>query len=56
MGINVSSFEKTRFHFESDVFTVVTVVDAKVPYLQRYSGGCTATFTQLIYTPDDFYC
>ena len=52
---NVPRFEKTRFHFKSDVFTVVTAVDAKAPYSQRYSGGCMATFTQLIYTPVDFY-
>ena len=56
IGIHVTSFEKTRFHFKSDVFTVVTVVDATDPYLQRYNGECTATFTQLIYTPVDFYC
>ena len=55
IGINVTRFEKTRIHFKSDVFTVVTVVDATAPYLQRYSGGCTATFTRLIYTPIDFY-
>ena len=56
IGINVTRFEKTRFHFKSDVFTAVTVVDATDPSLQRYRRGCTATFTQLIYTPVNFYC